>query len=68
MPALKQSPRNAEGPHPVGRPNWAVVGMMIGLTWWLSMIGSVIAADLRERQSHRPHAAAPQTQSRQASN
>jgi hypothetical protein len=49
------------------RPNWAVVGIVLGIVWWLSMIGSLIAADLRERQPHHLHQA-PSVESRQAEN
>jgi hypothetical protein len=68
MPASTTTPQQGYGDTRTGRrPNWAAVGIVLGIAWWLTMIGSLIAADLRERQPHHLRTAPP-VESRQASN
>jgi hypothetical protein len=43
------------GPRPL-RVNWAAVGLVAGLLWWIATIGSMIAADLSEHSPRRPNA------------
>jgi hypothetical protein len=67
MPAQTTTQRGDGDARTARRPNLAVVGTVLGIAWWMTMIGSLIAADLRERQPRHPRTA-QSIESRQASN